>query len=136
MTHAPTMTQFDLDRLEALSDRLGQKHPPPPTLGALERQLDSAVVVKPNEVPPDVVTMNSRVRISDPATREAQDVTLVFPTMTAIEEGRVSVLAPMGLALLGAREGDLVEWLTPRGTRRARVERVVYQPEAAGHFDV
>ena len=136
MTHAPTMTQFDLDRLEALSDRLGQKHPPPPTLGALERQLDSAVVVQPNEVPRDVVTMNSQVRVIDPATSEAHDVTLVFPTMTALDEGRVSVLAPMGLALLGSREGDLVEWLTPRGTRRARVERVLYQPEAAGHFDV
>lgn len=136
MTHAPTMTQFDLDRLEALSDRLGQKHPPPPTLGALERQLDSAVVVKSEEVPRDVVTMNSRVRVRDLATRETLDVTLVFPALTALEQGRVSVLAPMGLALLGAREGEVVEWLTPRGTRRARVERVVYQPEAAGHFDV
>lgn len=135
-SHSPTMTQFDLDRLEALSDRLGQKHPAPPMLDALERQLDQAVVVKPEEVPPDVVTMNSRVRVSDPATQEALDLTLVFPSMTAIDEGRISVLAPMGLALLGSREGELIEWSTPRGTRRLRVERVVFQPEASGQFEM
>lgn len=132
----PTMTEFDLRRLDALIERIRRQVKPPPTLSTLERETERAVVVKPEAVPATVVTMNSEVEIVDLDTKERRRVTLVFPTMAGIDEGRVSVLAPLGTALLGSREGGLIEWPTPRGVRRLRVERLVYQPEAAGRFDL
>jgi regulator of nucleoside diphosphate kinase len=92
--------------------------------------------VKPEAIPATVVTMNSEVEILDLDTNEKRCLTLVFPSLAGIEEGRVSVLAPLGTALLGSCEAAEVEWPTPRGTKRLRVERVIYQPEAAGHFDL
>lgn len=132
----PTMTEFDLNRLDALFERFRGQGQPPPTLSLLERELERAIVVKPEEVPATVVTMNSQVEVMDLDTKEQHCLTLVFPTMASIEAGRVSVLAPLGMALLGSQEGTPVAWHTPRGTRRLKVERVVYQPEAAGRFDL
>jgi regulator of nucleoside diphosphate kinase len=131
-----TMTEFDLRRLDALLERIRRQVKPPPTLTVLEREIERAEVVKSEEVPADVVTMNSQVQILDLDTAERRNVTLVFPAMAGIEEGRVSVLAPLGTALLGSREDTSIEWATPRGVRRLRVERIVYQPEAAGRFDL
>jgi regulator of nucleoside diphosphate kinase len=131
-----TMTEFDLRRLDALFERLRLHLKPPATLTLLERELERAVVVKPNEVPPTIVTMNSEVEVVDLDTAERRCLTLVFPSMADIEAGRVSVLAPLGTALLGSRQGDLVTWQTPRGARQLRVESIVYQPEAAGRFDL
>jgi regulator of nucleoside diphosphate kinase len=135
-SNPPTMTDFDLRRLDALFERLRGQVTPPPTLDLLERELERAIVLKPQEIPPTVVTMNSRVEVVDTDTEERSCLTLVFPSMAGIESGRVSVLAPLGAALLGSREGTPVTWHTPRGTRRLRIERVVYQPEAAGRFDL
>ena len=131
-----TMTEFDLRRLDSLFERLRRHVKPPPTLTVLERELERAVVVKPEEIPSTIVTMNSEVRIMDLDTGERRCLTLVFPWMAGIESGRVSVLAPLGTALLGSREGARVAWQSPRGARRLRIESVVYQPEAAGRFDL
>ena len=133
---ARTVTEFDLRRLDALFERIRNQVRPPSTLSVLERDLSQAIPVKPEEVPPTVVTMNSEVEVVDLDTRERRCVTLVFPTMAGIESGRISVLAPLGTALLGSREGACVSWLTPRGTRRLQVERILFQPEAAGRFDL
>ena len=65
-----------------------------------------------------------------------RSLTVVFPSMSGVESGRISVLAPLGTALIGSCEGAKVAWQTPRGTRQVQVERVVYQPEAAGRFDL
>jgi regulator of nucleoside diphosphate kinase len=131
-----TMTEFDLRRLDALFERLRLHLKPPPTLTLLERELERAVVVKPDQVPPTVVTMNSEVEVLDLDSGERRTLTLVFPALAGIEAGRVSVLAPLGTALLGSNQGAGVTWQTPRGQRRLRVERIVYQPEAAGRFDL
>lgn len=132
----PTMTDFDLRRLDALAERIRHHVKPPPTLTLLERELSRAIVVKPTQVPATVVTMNSRVEVLYLDTDERRSLTLVFPPTAGVDASRVSVLAPLGTALLGSREGDTVEWETPRGVRRVCVERVVYQPEAAGRFDL
>src|SRR4051794_7832529 len=97
-----TMTEFDLRRLEALFERLRLHLKPPPTLTLLERELERAVVVKPERVPPTVVTMNSEVEVVDLDSGERRRLTLVFPALAGIESGRVSVLAPLGTALLGS----------------------------------
>jgi len=135
-TNPLTMTEFDLRRLDALFERLRLHLKAPPTLTLLERELERAVVVKPDQVPPTIVTMNSEVEVMDLDSGERRTLTLVFPSMAKIESGRVSVLAPLGTALLGSSQGAGVTWQTPRGERRLRVESIVYQPEAAGRFDL
>jgi regulator of nucleoside diphosphate kinase len=131
-----TMTEFDVRRLDALFERMRDQVRPPATLTFLERELAEATVVESHEVPATVVTMNSEVEVKDVETEERRCLTLVFPSMVGTDAGRVSVLAPLGTALIGAREGALVCWSTPRGQRQLQVERIVYQPEAAGRFDL
>lgn len=130
------MTEFDLRRLDALFERIRNQVKPPPTLTVLEREVAQALVVNPEQVPATVVTMNSEVEVVDLETEERRSLTVVFPSMAAIEAGRVSVLAPLGTALIGSCEGARVAWHTPRGPRQLKIERVVYQPEASGRFDL
>lgn|SRR5215217_1885086 len=134
--HVPTLTDFDVRRLDALFDRIRRQVSPPSTLSVLERELGRANVVAPDQVPQTVITMNSRVIVTDLAAGEQRELTLVFPAAANIDAGMVSVLAPLGTALLGSQEGSELSWNTPRGERHLRVERVVFQPEAAGRFDL
>lgn len=99
---------------------------------ALRRQLERAEVVAPAEIPADVVTMNSQVRVRDLGSGKVTVYTLVFPRDADFSRNRISILAPIGTALLGLRVGDVIEWKVPAGTRRLKVESVLYQPEAAG----
>lgn len=99
---------------------------------ALEAELLRAHIVQADEIPTDVVTMNSRVRFRDVDTGEAHEVTLVYPQEADIELGKVSVLAPVGTALLGLSVGQSIEWTLPAGRHRIQVLAVIDQPEAAG----
>lgn len=102
-----------------------------PYLAMLRAELERAVVVPAHAVPPDVVTMNSRVRLRDG--RRTWTMTLVFPDQADPEEGCISVLAPLGAALLGCRVGQRVEFRVPGGgARSCDILSVLYQPEAAG----
>jgi regulator of nucleoside diphosphate kinase len=93
------------------------------------------VVVEPTAVPPDVVTMNSRVVYRDEESNETREVTLSYPKDASLEQGRVSVLAPVGAALLGLSVGQEIEWLVPGGRhKRLRILAVTYQPQAAGDY--
>jgi regulator of nucleoside diphosphate kinase len=103
-------------------------------LTRLEEELEWAQVVSPQEIPGDVVTMNSQARVRDLGSSEEMIVTLVFPTEADYERGRLSILAPIGTALLGYQAGDTVEWEVPAGVRRLKIEQVLYQPEAAGDY--
>ncbi|MBV6433068.1 MAG: Regulator of nucleoside diphosphate kinase [Bryobacteraceae bacterium] len=100
-------------------------------LDMLEQELDRAEIVEPDAVPHDVVTMNSEVRVKDLDTGEARTYRLVFPSQ-ARTGNSISVLAPVGTAMLGYRAGDVIEWRVPKGIRRLEVLEVLYQPEAAG----
>jgi regulator of nucleoside diphosphate kinase len=103
-------------------------------LDDLARELDRAKVVEPRKVPADVVTMNSQVTLHDLDSDKEMTYRLVFPHNADASSGAISVLAPVGTAILGYREGDVVEWPVPSGIRRLRIERVLYQPEAAGDY--
>lgn len=130
------LTAFDLERLsELLQVGLAFNGKNSEYLQSLERELDRAHVVDPKAIPKDVVTMNSQVRLRDLQTDEERVYTLVFPSQAKIEEGRISVLAPIGTAILGYRVGDTVEWPVPAGVKKVRIEEVLYQPEAAGDYD-
>jgi len=98
---------------------------------ALADELESAEIVEPDCVPPDVVTMRSRVRVLDMVSGEANTYTICYPTEANFEAGRLSVLAPIGTALLGYREGDVIEWPVPGGVRVLKIEKLEHQPEAA-----
>jgi len=100
-----------------------------PYLSDLRRELDVANVVEPAEVPCDVITMNSTIRLRDMKTKETETFTLVYPNEANIAAGKLSILAPLGTAILGYRVGDTVRWKVPSGVGRWLVEELVFQPE-------
>lgn len=128
------ITNGDFDRLNDLVHSRELRATYGSMVAGLKRELHDGEVVPPHEVPRGVVTMNSTVRFRDLRTREDETYTVVYPRDADVNEGRVSVLAPLGTALLGARIGDIVDCKTPGGIRRLRIEQVLYQPEAAGDF--
>ncbi len=101
-------------------------------LDALEGELKRARVVLQSDMPPEVITMNSVVRLRDLDSEETEEYELVYPADADMAHNRISVLAPIGTAILGYRLGDVIEWPVPAGLRRLRVEEVLYQPERAG----
>ncbi len=126
------MTSQDLDRLEALLDKLPAATFP--GKDELQTELDRADVVEPQEVPGDVVTMNSKVRFALESGEEFC-LTLVYPKDMDGSTERISILAPVGSALLGLSTGEHIEWPRPGGgMMKVRIVEVVYQPERAGEF--
>lgn len=103
-------------------------------LKSLQEELNRAVTVEPAEVPNDVITMNSKAKLTDLETGEQVIYTVVFPADADPDEEKISVLAPIGAGMLGYSVGDEFEWTVPLGMRRMRVEEILYQPEAAGDF--
>ena len=102
----------------------------------LQKELNRALVVEPKDIPKDVITMNSRFRLKDLKTGEEMIYTLVFPEEENIYDNKISIFAPMGLALLGYKIGDIVEWPVPDGVLRVEVLEILYQPEAMGDYNL
>ena len=125
------ITQQDMKRLRPLIEGVKNSRD---DLRGLQAELEHARVVTPAEVPADVITMNSKARLLDLDTGEEMIFTLAFPGNASIENDRISVVAPIGTAMLGHRVGDEFEWEVPAGAVRLRVEEVLYQPEAAGDY--
>ena len=96
----------------------------------LENELKRAQIVATDDLPQDVITMNSRAELLDLETKERMQFTLVLPRDANIDDGKISVLAPLGTAMLGYRVGDEFQWHVPYGIRRLRVINVYFQPEA------
>ena len=130
------ITRNDLARLEELlrTARSFSEERDSDYLGQLEALLEGSYTVSAREVPADVVTMNSRVRLTSADGGSSTVYTVVFPADADAARQRVSVLAPLGAALLGCRVGQDAVWETPEGTRRLRVAEMLYQPEAAGDY--
>jgi regulator of nucleoside diphosphate kinase len=103
-------------------------------LDLLEKELYRGILVDPTNVPKDVITMNSTVSVTDTESGEKMTYTLVFPSAANISENKLSILAPLGMALLGYRKGDTFEWHVPSGIRKLKVAEIIYQPEAAGDY--
>ncbi|HYC53752.1 MAG TPA: nucleoside diphosphate kinase regulator [Candidatus Binatia bacterium] len=123
------LSRVDRDHLDRVLENAGGRR----DLERLREEIERAEIVEPDEVPADVVTMNSTVRFSDEETGEEREMTLVFPAFADVDAGRVSVLAPVGSALLGLSVGDSIDWPMPSaGERTLRVIAITYQPEAAG----
>ncbi len=125
------ITEADMRRLRPLIEGMKNSRD---DLRGLQSELEHARVVAPADVPSDVITMNSKARLRDLDTAEEMIFTLVFPGNADIEHDKISVVAPIGTAMLGHRVGDEFSWEVPAGSVRLRVEEVLYQPEAAGHY--
>ncbi len=100
-------------------------------LQALREELTGAKEVTSDRIAPDVVTLNSRVLLRDLNSGEDQECVLVLPERANMDHDRISVVAPIGAAILGRRVGEVVTIRAPAGSRRLRIERMLYQPEAA-----
>jgi regulator of nucleoside diphosphate kinase len=130
------VTNVDLERLSKLLDGVkrwnaqDREH-----VGRLEAELERAHVVSSSEIPADVVTMNSEVAVRDLDSGAETVFKLVFPSEADVDRQKISILAPVGTAVLGYQVGDTIEWKVPGGIRRLQIERVLYQPEAAGEYD-
>jgi regulator of nucleoside diphosphate kinase len=126
------ITAADFDRLHGLVESPRYRATHAALLHTLKEELDRGKVVRPDHVPRNVVTMRSQVRIHDLRDNQRETYTLVYPDEADIAAGKLSVLAPLGTALLGTRAGQVVGFNAPAGQRRLRIEKILYQPEAAG----
>lgn len=127
------VSSLDMERLEQLVELPAYRN----FIGAdaLRTELLRASVVDPDKIPSDVVTMNSTALVEDEDSKEAHELTLVYPREADGSPGKVSVLAPVGSAMLGLRIGQSIEWQVPGGRRlRLRVQAIRYQPESSGNL--
>jgi regulator of nucleoside diphosphate kinase len=102
----------------------------------LINELQSATLVEPQEIPSDVVTMNSVVKISFADEGKQQEFRIVYPDEADFRAKKVSIFSPVATALIGFRVGDLIEWMVPGGLKRIRIDEISYQPEAAGDYSL
>ncbi|NLO39607.1 MAG: nucleoside diphosphate kinase regulator [Ruminiclostridium sp.] len=127
------MTEVDKERLQTLlkdmffDDGITEK-----AISDLENEIKRATVVTPEELPRDIVTMNSRVLLC--LNGDDTEVSLVYPDDADWSEQKLSVFSPIGMAILGYREGDTVQWEVPSGVTKIQILKILYQPEAAGHY--
>ena len=127
------ITSLDVQRLRKVLDNPDLKQQKP-YLQELQREIDQAVIVESNKIAANTITMNSTVQLVDLDTDERMIVTLVYPENANMQEGKISVLAPVGTAILGCSEGETIQWEVPDGIRSLKIDRILYQPEAAGDF--
>lgn len=127
------ISSLDAERLDRLLESLPRNAFP--GKDDLEAELDRAEVMEPRDIPPTVVTMNSTVRFKVESSAEEFSLTLVYPQDMDAKGGNISILAPVGSALLGLSQGDEIEWPKPGGgVLRVRIEEIIYQPERAGEY--
>lgn len=131
------ITEVDKERLEKLINEAKEFNPGSKEyLRSLERELVRARVVPSKKIPHNVITMNSKVLLKDLDSGEQMIYTLVYPSEANLTENKISILAPVGTAILGFREKDIIEWSVPDGLVRLEVEKILYQPEAAGDYQL
>lgn len=130
------VTEVDLQRLQRCFTA-SRGEIPESVLEPLEEELARAEVIEPQDAPPTLVTMNSRVVFENVHNRRRREITLVYPQDADPAQNRISVLSPVGAALLGLSVGQEIDWELPNGrSARFRIAEIVYQPEAAGDLDL
>lgn len=128
-----TVSSLDLERIEALLEQPQYRNGP--GIDALRSELARANVLDPAEMPGDIVTVNSTAQVTDEANGEIRELTLVYPREADGASNKVSVLAPVGMAMLGLRVGQVIDWKVPGGRElRLRITAITFQPEASGQL--
>jgi regulator of nucleoside diphosphate kinase len=134
-TQTVYVTEHDLKRLRALIEEAAwSMNRPRADIERLEAELDRRRLLLSDEVPSDVITLNSRVQLFELDTGETFTCTLVLPHEADIGQFKISILSPVGLAMLGHRVGDSFDGPAPGGVKRLEVTAIWYQPEAAGDY--
>lgn len=135
MERALYLTDYDYERLELLLDNMNRvPQNRREDLSRLEEDLATCRIVAAEEMPANIVTLHSTVKYLDLESNRERVVTLVFPSNADISCGRISIAVPLGAAILGRAEGDIVSLAVFDGTMTIRIEEVLYQPEAAGDY--
>lgn len=124
------ITQKDYNKLRSLLHDHTSRSENKECYEALDQELNRAKIKSPEDIPSDVITLYSKVRLLDLSENEFLELTLVLPDKAHADDGFISVLAPLGTAILGYRKGDIFSWNTPGGQSMFRVEDVLFQPEA------
>ncbi|WP_110458144.1 nucleoside diphosphate kinase regulator [Shewanella algidipiscicola] len=128
-----TVSSIDLARLEKMIDSLDGQHIA--EIDDLMTELERAKILPPEQMPANIVTMNSTVRFKVASSDKEFSLTLVYPQNHNGDVGQISILAPVGSALLGLKEGDEIEWPKPGGGQLlVKIIAVEYQPERAGEY--
>lgn len=130
------ITVNDYERLMGFVEPALSKTKMPIVTDRLHERLVAARVLSQDKIGRSVITMNSRVKLRSLTDNREAEITLAYPQDAEPREGRVSVFSEIGLALLGRKENDIVSWRVPHGVGDFRVEKVVYQPEAAGDYSL
>ena len=131
------ITKSDYERLSALIEKTREgNRMDRENLKKLEAELDRAEIVDAKDISKKVITMRSTVRLKDLVSGEANTYSLVFPSEADFSQGKISVLAPIGTAILGYKSGDTIEWPVPSGIRKLKIDKILYQPEAAGNYEL
>jgi len=103
---------------------------------SLAKELEQAKIIMPEEMPDDIVTMNSVVKITFLKTEKQVKVKIVYPSEANLKENLISIFSPVAAALIGYKMGDTIDWIVPSGPTQIRIDEIIYQPEAAGDFDL
>lgn len=134
------MNPLILNRLDharitkSINDARASRSIHPTEAEKLLRELSSATIVEPEEMPPDVVTMNSIVKLSFLNTSRQVQFQIVYPEQADYTQNRISIFSPIATALIGYKVGDEIQWIVPAGITNIRIDEILYQPEAAGDF--
>jgi regulator of nucleoside diphosphate kinase len=132
-TQAIVISSLDLQRIEELLEL--PAYSDSADAASLRAELARANILEPGEMPDDIVTMNSRATVVDETDGETREISLVYPRDADGAANRISVLAPVGSAMLGLRVGQAIDWKIPGGRAlRLRVTGISYQPEASGQL--
>jgi len=137
ITPERTLTELDHVRLLNLLRRNASGDSPPEHLRVIEDVLDASSLVPSRQVPPDVVTMYSQVLLQDLETGQQSKLTLCYPADAEPATGFISVLSPVGCALLGLRVGGVARWSTPAGGQKtSEILAILFQPESSGDYSM
>ena len=118
-----------------LTDLIIEKRTQTDDIKELSKELERSIIVESEKIPNDVITMNSLVIFSNVDSGGELKYQLVFPNDADITQNKISVLSPIGCALLGYKIGDVVPIKTPKGEKKYRIKKILYQPEAEGKYD-
>lgn len=117
----------DAKQFKSISDTEAEK---------LMNELNSAKIVEPKAIPSDVVTMNSIVRLSFLNNNKQVQFQIVYPDQANLKENKISIFSPIATALIGYKISDEIEWIVPAGLTKLRIDEIIYQPEAAGDYNL
>ena len=132
-----TLTKNDYTRIyKAITDAKNSKTINSNEAEKLLSELSKAEIVPSEKIDKDVVTMNSEVKLFFENTQKEQSFKIVYPQDANLKENKISIFSPIATALIGYRIGDEIEWIVPGGMTKIKIVDLIYQPEAAGDFDL